>query len=119
MRSLLPVVLLAALVAVCAAGATPTQVQFKPRAVASGFTQPVYVTGAKGEPGRLYVVEQGGTIHVLQGGRRRGTPFLDIRRLVTAGGEQGLLGLAFHPSYPRVRKFYVQYTARDGGTRLV
>src|ERR687897_1957398 len=119
MRWPLALVFLAALVAACAAGAAPQQAQFKPRAVASGFSQPVYVTAVKGEPGRLYVVEQGGTIHVLQSGKRRATPLLDIRNLVTAGGEQGLLGLAFHPSYPRVRKFYVQYTARDGSTRVV
>jgi glucose/arabinose dehydrogenase len=119
MRSLVAFASLAALVTACVAGAAPERAEFKPRAVASGFSQPVYVTGAKGEPGRLYVVEQGGTIHVLQGGKRRGTPFLDIRRLVTAGGEQGLLGLAFHPSYPKVRKLYVQYTARDGSTKVV
>ena len=116
---------LCALAAACAAGATPQAeeqaagTQFRPRAVASGFSQPLYVTGAKGEPGRLYVVEQGGTIQVLQNGKRRSAPFLDIRNLVTAGGEQGLLGLAFHPSYPKVRKLYVQYTARDASTRLV
>ena len=55
---------------------------------------------------------------MLQNGRRRPTPLLDIRGLVTAGGEQGLLGLAFHPSYPKVRKLYVQYTARDGSTKV-
>ena len=119
MRSLLAFACVAALVAACAAGAAPERAQFKPRVVASGFSQPIYVTGAKGEPGRLYVVEQGGVIHVLQGGKRRGTPLLDIRNLVQAGGEQGLLGLAFHPSYPKVRKLYVQYTARDGSTKLV
>ena len=122
MRSLLALAGVAALGAACAAGAAPQQrdqAQFTPRAVARGFEQPVFVTGAKGEPGRLYVVEQGGTIQVLQNGRRRATPLLDIRRLVTAQGEQGLLGLAFHPAYPRVRKLYVQYTARDGSTKLV
>jgi len=125
LRRLLGLGALCALAAACAAGATPQaaqqveRVQFKPRPVASGFSQPVYVTGAKGEPGRLYVVEQGGVIHVLQGGMRRSAPFLDIRSLVTAGGEQGLLGLAFHPSYPKVRKLYVQYTARDGSTKVV
>ena len=56
---------------------------------------------------------------MLQNGKRRSAPFLDIRNLVTAGGEQGLLGLAFHPSYPKVRKLYVQYTARDGSTKVV
>jgi glucose/arabinose dehydrogenase len=125
MRSLLAVACLAALGVACSAGAStkePEQAQqlrFKPRAVASGFAQPIFVSGAKGEPGRLYVVEQGGLIHVLQGGKRRATPFLDLRTLVTAGGEQGLLGLAFHPSHPKVRKLYVQYTAREGSTRVV
>ena len=122
MRSLVAVAFAAALATACAAGASPQQVdraQFTPRAVARGFEQPVFVTGAKGEPGRLYVVEQGGRIHVVQNGRRRDTPLLDIRSLVTSGGEQGLLGLAFHPSYPKVRKLYVQYTARNGSTQLV
>ena len=122
MRSLLALASIAALGAACAAGAgldKADRAGFEPRAVASGFSQPVFVTGAKGEAGRLYVVEQGGTIRVLQSGRRRSTPLLDIRGLVTADGEQGLLGLAFHPSYPTVRKLYVQYTARDGSTRVV
>jgi len=121
-RSLLALACVAALGAACAAGASPQEVDrntFTPRPLASGFSQPVFVTGAKGEPGRLYVVEQGGRILVLQNGKRRATPLLDIRRLVTAGGEQGLLGLAFHPSYPKVRRLYVQYTARDGSTKLV
>ncbi|MEO5577225.1 MAG: PQQ-dependent sugar dehydrogenase, partial [Gaiellaceae bacterium] len=122
MRSLLAVACLAVLGTACAAGASSQQTEraeFRPRAVASGFSQPVFVTGAKGEAGRLYVVEQGGRIQVLQNGKRRSAPLLDIRSLVTAGGEQGLLGLAFHPAYPKVRKLYVQYTARDGSTKLV
>ena len=121
MRSLLALACLAALGAACAAGASPDkadQAAFKPRVLASGFDQPVFVTGAKGEAGRLYVVEQSGSIQILQDGKRSGT-LLDIRRLVTHNGEQGLLGLAFHPSYPAVRKLYVQYTARDGSTKLV
>jgi len=119
MRSLVFFACITALVTACVAGAAPERAQFKPRAVASGFSQPVFVTGAKGEAGRLFVVEQGGRIHVLDKGKRRATPLIDIRSLVTAGGEQGLLGLAFHPSYPKVRKLYVQYTARDSSTRVV
>ena len=123
MRSLLALACIGALGAACAAGASPQEADraaFTPRPVASGFSQPVFVTGAKGEAGRLYVVEQRGTIQVLQNGKRRATPLLDIRSLVNSdGSEQGLLGLAFHPSYPKVRKLYVQYTARDGSTKLV
>ena len=50
-------------------------------------------------------------------GARARTPFLDLRSLVVAGGEQGLLGLAFPPGYARVAPFYVNYSARgDGAT---
>ena len=121
-RSLLALASIAALGAACAAAASTgsaDRASFTPRPVASGFEQPIFVTGAKGEPGRLYVVEQGGRILVLQNGRRRAAPLLDLSGVVTAGGEQGLLGLAFHPSYPKVRKLYVQYTARNGSTKLV
>jgi glucose/arabinose dehydrogenase len=139
MRSLVLLACLALVVAACSSGGdsdesaatTPAETgqvlgaqateaaTFRPRPLASGFSQPVFVTGVKGEPGRLYVLEQVGTIQVLQNGKRRATPLLDIRSLVTVQGEQGLLGLAFHPSYPTVKKLYVQYTARDGSTRLV
>ena len=120
MRPLIALACIAALVAACGAGAAldkGERAQFTPRVAARGFAQPVFVTGAKGEPGRLYVVEQGGAISFVE--KQRVTPFLDIRGLVTAGGEQGLLGLAFHPSYPRVRRLYVQYTGRDGSTNVV
>jgi len=88
--------------------------------VVRGLSAPVLVTQAPGEPGRLYVVEQGGLIRVVERGRARPRPFLDVRSLVVAGGEQGLLGLAFSPGYARNRTFYVNYTARgDGSTRVV
>jgi glucose/arabinose dehydrogenase len=60
----------------------------------------------------MYVVEQPGRVLRLQSGRR--TVFLDIRPQVEYGGEQGLLGLAFHPNYARNRLFYVAYTSRRG-----
>ena len=34
--------------------------------------------------------------------------------MITAGGEQGLLGLAFHPDYAKNRLLYIGYTSRDG-----
>ncbi len=85
-----------------------------------GLAGPVDVVQAPGEPGRLYVVEQPGRVRVVEQGRVRPAPFLDIRSLVAYGGEQGLLGLAFSPGYARDRTFYVNYTARgDGSTRIV
>ena len=46
-------------------------------------------------------------------------PFLDIRPLVSSGGERGLLSVAFHPDYAQNRLFYVNYTNVDGDTRVV
>jgi glucose/arabinose dehydrogenase len=80
--------------------------------VLRGFSDPVLLTFAPGEPGARYVVEQGGRIYRLAKGRR--AVFLDVSRSIEAGGEQGLLGLAFHPSYARNRLFYVGYTSDHG-----
>jgi glucose/arabinose dehydrogenase len=80
----------------------------------------VHVTFTRSEPRRLYVVEQRGTIRVVDRGRLRSGFFLDVRSLVTAGGEQGLLGLAFDPRYASNRFVYVNYTDSEGGhTRVV
>jgi glucose/arabinose dehydrogenase len=83
------------------------------------FDAPVYATAAPGEPGNLYVVEQPGRIRVLAGGRIRSTPFLDITSQVLSGGEQGLLSVAFDPNYKKTRRFYVDYTDKNGDTHVV
>jgi glucose/arabinose dehydrogenase len=92
---------------------------FQPRPLVRGLAEPVFVGTPGTEKERLYVVEQAGRIVVIVRGRVRAAPFLDIRPLVLSGGEQGLLGLAFHPNYATNRRFYVQYTDRGGDTRLV
>ena len=84
--------------------------------VASGLDSPLYVTAAPGEPDRLYVVEQYGRILVLARGRLLPEPFLDIAEKIVAGGEQGLLSVAFHPDYEENRLFYVNYTDVNGDT---
>ncbi len=83
------------------------------------FDQPLYVTGAPGDTRRLYVVEQTGRIMVVRGGRKLSRPFLDIRSLVTSGGEQGLLSVAFPRDHQRTGRFYVYYTDRRGDQRVV
>ena len=87
--------------------------------VASGFDMPVHIAAPSNEKKRLYVVEQRGYIRVIQKGKRRAAPFLNISRLVGCCGEQGLLSVAFHPSYKKNRKFYVNYTNRAGNTEIV
>jgi glucose/arabinose dehydrogenase len=84
--------------------------------VAGGFTRPVVVTNAGDGSGRLFVVEQAGRIRIIDGGAVLGTDFLDLTSLVdSTGGEQGLLGLAFHPSYEINGYFYVNYTHDPAG----
>jgi glucose/arabinose dehydrogenase len=83
--------------------------------VASSLAFPLYLTAPAGDP-RLFVVEKGGTIRVLKDGAVLPTPFLDISSLVSNGGEQGLLGLAFDPRYATNRRFFVDYTDTNGNT---
>jgi glucose/arabinose dehydrogenase len=97
---------------------TPASLRIVP--LARGLNSPVLATQAPGEPGVLYVLEQPGRIRVVERGKVRPRPFLDIRSRVMYGGEQGLLGLAFSPTYARDHTFYVNYTAKpDGSTRIV
>ena len=83
------------------------------------FANPVYVTSPRTDRRRVFVVEQGGRIMVVRGGRKLARPFLDIRSQVTAGGEQGLLSVAFAPDYEQSKRFYVYYTDRAGDQRVV
>ncbi|MCC6208078.1 MAG: PQQ-dependent sugar dehydrogenase [Gammaproteobacteria bacterium] len=84
-----------------------------------GFEQPVHLAHAGDGSGRLFVVEQAGRIRVIEDGRLRPDPLLDIRGRVTSGGEKGLLSVAFHPRHTDNGYFYVDYTARDGGLYTV
>src|SRR5207248_5882461 len=85
--------------------------------VVSGLSNPVFLANAHDGTNRLFIVEQGGIIKVLQPGTTTPTIFLDITSKVLFGGERGLLGLAFHPQYPSNPRFYVDYTrAGDGAT---
>lgn len=86
--------------------------------VASGLSRPVFVTSPPGDTARLFIVEQQtAKIKILTGGIVLPTPFLNIDDLVINGGnEQGLLGLAFHPSYASNGYFYVNYNDNSGNT---
>jgi len=83
------------------------------------FDAPVFVTAPPGDRRRQFVVEQGGRVMVIRDGRTLAEPFLDIRGQVTAGGEQGLLSLAFAPDYAESRRFYVYFTDGAGDQRIV
>ncbi|MBI3798263.1 MAG: PQQ-dependent sugar dehydrogenase, partial [Deltaproteobacteria bacterium] len=84
--------------------------------VVTGLTRPVGITPAGDGSGRLFIVLQGGQILVYDGVQLLPRPFLDISSLVLCCGEQGLLGLAFHPHYAKRGAFYVNYINTDGDT---
>ena len=83
--------------------------------VATGFDRPLFVTGDGTDSDRLFVVEQGGRIRIVDAGTVLETSFLDITGIVNDGaGERGLLGLAFHPDYEHNGEFYVHYNDDKG-----
>ncbi|MET0421533.1 MAG: PQQ-dependent sugar dehydrogenase [Acidimicrobiia bacterium] len=71
---------------------------------------------SRADDSTLYVAEQVGRVRAVRNGTLVTAPVLDVTDDVTAGGEQGLLGLAFSPDGA---KLYVNYTNRDDDTRVV
>ena len=82
--------------------------------VANGLSSPVYVTHAGDGSGRLFVVEQDGQVRIIKDEVLLSTPFLNISNLVSCCSEQGLLSMAFDPSYATNGVFYVYYTDNSG-----
>ena len=84
--------------------------------VTPNLTSPVFMTAAPGDGARLFIVEQGGTIRIFDvaGDSLLSTPFLNIADLITSGGEEGLLGMAFDPNYGANGRLYVFYTDTSG-----
>ena len=94
--------------------AAPTSNSLKLQALTNSLSSPVFLTTPPGDQTRLFVVEQGGTIKVLD--RATGTvlaTFLTVTG-IASGGERGLLGLAFDPNYNANGRFYVHYTDANG-----
>jgi len=96
-----------------------TAIQLDP--VLTGLTNPLFVTNAHDGSNRLFIVERDGSIKILLSGRTftQATPFLNIASKIIAGGEQGLLGLAFHPQYSSNRRFFVDYTRQPDGATVI
>jgi glucose/arabinose dehydrogenase len=82
--------------------------------VASGLTQPLFVTAAPGDATHVYIVQQTGRILSLDLESGVLTTFFTISGLTSTSGEQGLLGLAFDPDYATNRKFYLNFTVPGG-----
>jgi glucose/arabinose dehydrogenase len=90
--------------------------------VAKGFERPVWAAVPKGVKGKLWVIEQGGKVWIVdeKTGEREAEPFLDVSQDVTRkDNEEGLLGLAFSPDFAKSGRFYVNYTDKEKHTRIV
>jgi len=97
-------------------GAKELSAQLRLRAQASGFTSPVAVVQDPADRGVQFVVQQGGRIRVVGSTGVLTTDFLDVSASIVAGGEQGLLGLAFPSGASASGRFFVNFTNRSGHT---
>jgi len=87
--------------------------------VVTGLKEPTYVAGAP-DGSRLFVLERAGFVRVVAAdGQLRPTPFLDLSQEVSLSGEEGLLGLAFHPRFAQNGYVYISYTALDWSVQIV
>jgi glucose/arabinose dehydrogenase len=107
----------------CAASIAATAPAVASAQTCTATTQSVLVTSAVSNPvdirncgdDRLFIVEQAGSIRILQNGTLLATDFLNLTGIVVSGGERGLLSMAFHPNYPSTPWFFVYYTNGDSG----
>jgi glucose/arabinose dehydrogenase len=83
-------------------------------AVASGFASPIGIAPAPG--GWLMINERNGRVIALDPASGETRVTLDLTGRVLGNGEQGLLGLVLHPSWPEVPRAFVHYSDRNGDT---
>jgi glucose/arabinose dehydrogenase len=102
----------------CPAGVPPLKLTL----VASGFTEPTYVTSPPHDPSTLFVLEKAGVIKIVRAGAVQPDAFLDLKDRVwfpAPNAEGGLLGLAFHPEYEKNGRFWVHYSSPPRGNVVI
>ena len=96
-------------------GVANAQSPLRTEVVATGLQRPVGFVQDPSDPATQYIPQHGGRIRVLRNGSLQGADFLDLSGTIVNSGEQGLLGLAFPPDYGATGRFYVSFSAADGG----
>jgi glucose/arabinose dehydrogenase len=88
--------------------------------VATGLDQPLFASAPNGDLHRLFVVEKGGLIKILNLDTHHvlATPFLNVSAHISTDGEGGLLGLAFDPNFAQNHFVYVDLTNTNGDTEV-
>ncbi|MDJ0926897.1 MAG: PQQ-dependent sugar dehydrogenase [Gammaproteobacteria bacterium] len=89
-----------------------------PYPASPGFSSITKILQAPGDGSRWFVVERVGRVRVFNVADP-GNPatYLDISGQVRSGGEEGLLGMAFHPDFPATPEIYLSYIAGTSSTR--
>ena len=115
--AILPIVAATIFLASCGSNSSPAGLS----PVVSGLAAPLDLQQPNDGSGRLFIVEQGGTIRIVKNGTLLSSPFLDITGKVHLEGESGLLGMTFHPDYVHNRRFFVNYVRQlaDGKLQTV
>lgn len=95
-------------------------VSIEVQAVATGLSSPIDMVSADDGTGRLFIIEQAGRIRIFRNGAVNATPFLNMTTQIKAGGEEGFLGLSFHPGFsdsssPGFRRLYTYATEPNIG----
>ncbi len=93
---------------------------FRIRRVASGLSQPLFALGRGDGSNRVFIVEKGGQVEILNltNGLLNTTPFIDLTTQIDPSGEQGLLGMALAPDFQTSRAFYVHLSNLNGDTEI-
>jgi glucose/arabinose dehydrogenase len=85
--------------------------------IVGGLEAPIGVANAGDGSGRLFILEQRGLVRIVDAaGQLLADPFVDLSDRISAGGERGLLGIAFHPAFADNGRLFVNYTNRSGDT---
>lgn len=103
------------LILILGCSSSPAQLKILPAFPNITIEQPVDIQNANDGTDRLFIVSQPGKIYVIENDSNvtSAEVFLDISEKVLFGGEQGLLGLAFHPDYKNNGYFFVDYTTSN------
>jgi glucose/arabinose dehydrogenase len=108
----------------CDGVSTAPETGFRTVRVASGLTKPCWVTAPVGDTHRIFILEQDGRVRIVKDGLLLAASFLDVSAITRSpvdggGNEQGLLGLAFSPSYDTDGLFFIYHTDTGGTTNTL
>jgi glucose/arabinose dehydrogenase len=129
---IIPVVLGVVIVGVLAAGLAVTRARARAQSdwlisrnlslqpVIKGLKEPTFVAWPPDGTRRMFALEREGRVRIADAdGTLHRTPLIDVSDNTSTSTEEGLLGLAFDPNYPKNGYVYIDYTANDASVNVV